>query len=166
MPRTDDHSETHLQWLVQNRSRNQQVTLDIYLAMTRNGDVIMGNAVYTQLAQELAGVAFSLWRAVFLSDFTKEMESELRDVKAFLGALISHNSIGYPQDRSAREWTFQYYLDNARQRLRGIANRHPEILDLAEVETAADSAKDDWSIAHQALEKAVRGFDKATAAGP
>jgi hypothetical protein len=167
VPRADDHSEEHLQWLVENRSLNQKTTLDLYVVMTRNDDAIMDNAIYAELAEDLAGVAFSLWRAVFLSDFTRETESQLRDVTAFLGALISHNAIGYPQDRSAREWTFQYYLDNARHRLVGIARKHPAILEFSDIEAAAaaDSAKQDWSIAHRALEKAVLGFDRITAIG-
>ncbi len=106
MPRKDDRSENHLKWLVENRSANQQATLGLFVALTQNESVISSNIVYAEVSQELAGIAFSLWRAVFLNDLTEEIEEQMVDVKAFLGSLISNNAIGYPQDRSAREWTF------------------------------------------------------------
>jgi hypothetical protein len=98
-------------------------TLELFVALTENESVISSNVVYAQLSQELAGIAFSLWRAVFLSDLTGEAEEQLVDVTAFLGALISNNSIGYPQDRIAREWTFTYYLSDARFQLQSLASR-------------------------------------------
>ena len=75
MARLDDRSEEHLQWLVENRPLNQKVTLDLHVAVSRNSDSINRNLVVVQLAQEPAGVAFSLWRAVFLSDLTEETQS-------------------------------------------------------------------------------------------
>ena len=157
-PRSDDRSESHLKWLVENRSANQRATLELLTTLTRNEKAIGSNVVYAQLSQELAGIAFSLWRAVFLSDLTEETDAQMVDVKAFLGTLISNNSIGYPQDRNAREWTFTYYLGDARFRLQSLASRPPTIIDVADVEQKAESAKDDWEIAQRALEKAIRGF--------
>jgi hypothetical protein len=86
------------------------------------------------------------------------------DVTAFLGALISNNSIGYPQDRNAREWTFTYYLSDARFRLQSLATRPSAIIDLSDVEKEARSAKEDWEIAQRALEKAIHGFSKLISA--
>ena len=158
MPRKDDRSESHLRWLVDNRSANQRATLELFVTLTQNESVISSNIVYAQLSKELAGIAFSLWRAVFLSDLTGETEEQMVDVTAFLGALISNNSIGYPQDRSAREWTFDYYLSDARFRLQFLASRPPAIINPSDVEQEAGSAKEDWEIAQRALEKAIRGF--------
>jgi hypothetical protein len=158
VPRKDDRSESHLKWLVENRSANQRATLELFMTLTQNESVIGSNVVYAQLSLELAGIAFSLWRAVFLSDLTGETEEQIVDVTAFLGTLISNNSIGYPQDRSAREWTFTYYLSDARFRLQSLASRPPAIIDLSDVEQEAGSAKEDWEIAQRALEKAIHGF--------
>lgn len=162
MPRKDDRSESHLKWLVDNRSANQRATLDLFVTLTQNESVINSNLVYAQLSQELAGVAFSLWRAVFLSDLTGEIQEQMVDVSAFLGTLISNNSIGYPQDRSAREWTFTYYLSDARFRLQSLASRPPAIIDVSDIEQEAGSAKEDWEIAQRALEKAIHEFAKLT----
>jgi hypothetical protein len=151
-----------LKWLVDNRSANQRATLDLFVTLTQNESVINSNLVYAQLSQELAGVAFSLWRAVFLSDLTGEIQEQMVDVSAFLGTLISNNSIGYPQDRSAREWTFTYYLSDARFRLQSLASRPPAIIDVSDIEQEAGSAKEDWEIAQRALEKAIHEFAKLT----
>ncbi len=161
-PKTDDLSESHLKWLVQSRSRNQQVTLDLYLTIISNAASIDGDLRYKQLAQELAAIAFSLWRAVFLSDLTNEVEDQMIDVERFLGTLISHNTIAYQQDRVSREWTFQYYLINARQRLLTIARESVNIISVVDVEIEAHSAKEDWSIAQDALAKAVKQFNEVT----
>ncbi|HEY1934168.1 MAG TPA: hypothetical protein VGG99_19345 [Acetobacteraceae bacterium] len=151
-----------MKWLVDNRSANQRATLDLFVTLTQNESVINSNLVYAQLSQELAGVAFSLWRAVFLSDLTGEIQEQMVDVSAFLGTLISNNSIGYPQDRSAREWTFTYYLSDARFRLQSLASRPPAIIDVSDIEQEAGSAKEDWEIAQRALEKAIHEFAKLT----
>ena len=162
VPRKDDRSENHLKWLVENRSANQQATLELFVALTQNESVISSNIVYAEVSQELAGIAFSLWRAVFLNDLTEEIEEQMVDVKAFLGSLISNNAIGYPQDRSAREWTFSYYLSDARFRLQNLASRPPPIIDPSDVEEAARSAKEDCEIAQRVFEKAVREFARLT----
>ena len=160
--KSDDRSEAHLQWLVENRSLNQKVTLELYIAIKRNSDTINSDMRYALLAQELAAIAFSLWRAVFLSDLTEDVEKQMIDVETFLANLVSHNSIGYPQDRNAREWTFQYYLGDARQRLLSVASRPPTIIAVDDIETEAHSAKEDWSIAQRALAKAVQRFGELT----
>ena len=118
-----DASEAHLRWLAQSRCDNQNVTLDLYLGDKKYAAYIERNVIYAQLAQELAAIAFSLWRAVFLSDLTEEVEKQIIDVQTFLGTLISHNAIAYQQDRISREWSFQYYLSNARERLLNIARQ-------------------------------------------
>jgi hypothetical protein len=162
VPRKDDRSEDHLTWLVENRSANQRATLALFVALTQNEIVINSNIIYANLSQELAGIAFSLWRAVFLSDLTGDVDDQLLDVKSFLGNLISNNSIGYSQDRGAREWTFQYYLKDARLRLQILANQPPDIVDLSDVYQPAGSAKEDWEIAQRALETAIRRFSAIT----
>jgi len=84
------------------------------------------------------------------------------DVTTFLGALISNNTIGYPQDRSAREWTFNYYLSDARFRLQSLASRPPVIISLSDLDLPAISAKNDWEIAQSALEIAIDEFARLT----
>lgn len=91
----DDLREEHLRWLVQSRSRNQQLTLDLYLAIKSNSASLEPNVQYSQFAQELAAIVFSLWRAVFLSDLTENVEKRMIDATSFLGTLVSHKTIAY-----------------------------------------------------------------------
>jgi hypothetical protein len=161
--RADDLNEEHLKWLVQSRSTNQDVTLKLYSVIKNNAASIEVNIGFAQLAQELAAVAFSLWRAVFLSDLTEDVENQMIDVQRFLGTLISHNAIAYQQDRASREWTFQYYLNNARERLLAMARQASlAIVTLEEINIEARSAKEDWSIAQRALSNAVDRFAEST----
>jgi hypothetical protein len=67
-----DIKDEHLRWLVQSRAENQKVTLDLYLAITANKVAIETNVQFAGLAQELAAVAFSLWRAVFLKRLDRD----------------------------------------------------------------------------------------------
>src|SRR5690242_16316454 len=128
----DGSGNEHLRWLVRGRSRNQKATLDLYLIIKNPASSIDRNIAHAQIAQELAAIAFSLWRAVFLSDLTEDVERQMGDVRSFLQTLISHNAINYPQDHTYREWTFQYYLNNARERLLNIARQGlPGILNVS-----------------------------------
>lgn len=49
------------------------------------------------------------------------------DARAFLGKMLTDNAINYPQDRSAREWTFNYYMNNARGGLLDLARHWAQI---------------------------------------
>ena len=151
---------------VDSRSKNQKVTLDLYLTIKNNSAEINRNLQLAELAQELAAAAFSLWRAVFLSDLSEEVEEQMIDVEVFLQTLISQNAIAFQQDFRSREWTFPYYLNNARTRLIDIARRTSfEILTLEAIDIEARSAKEDWTITHEALSKAVARFAEITRAG-
>ncbi len=162
----DDLTEEHWRWLVDSRCKNQKVTLELYLAVKNNPISINRDVRLTYVAQELAAVAFSLWRAVFLSDLTEEVEKQMSDVEVFLRTLISTNAIAFQQDRRSREWTFPYYLKNARNRLLDIARQGPlDMLNVDDIEIEARSAKEDWTITHEALSKAVARFAEITRAG-
>ena len=108
-----------------------------------------------QAGQQLVGIAFSLWRAVFLSDLTGEVVDQLADAEKFLESLIAHNTVLYQTDFANREWSFGYYLDNALYRL----SRLPEdILPPSHQPIDAGSAKEKWTAAQAALETAITNF--------
>jgi hypothetical protein len=161
MPKEDDLSPEHISWLVESRSKNQSASLKIYLVTKDNADQIAADWSLTNIAQSLAAVAFSLWRAVFLSDVTPTMFDTGADAQAFLGNLILHNMVAYPQDRNTRDWTFVYYVNNAMYRLEAISKIHPDVMPPAFV-TGVDnqtSAKDFWIYYQTALEVAARNFE-------
>jgi hypothetical protein len=102
-------SPTHLKWVIEGRARNQRAALKLY-ELIKEGP----RSQDAGKAQELTAVAFSLWRAVFLADRTGQFEAKLKDAEEFLAKMITDNAIGFAQDRSTREWTFNYYITNAR----------------------------------------------------
>ena len=160
MVQADDYSGEHFDWLVAGRSRNQKATLDLYKLVETNEDEISGSIPYQTAVNDLVGIAFSLWRAVFLSDLTGDVADQLADAKRFLQSLIAHNAVLYQTDFTAREWAFEYYLDNALFRLGrlppGVVPSHLAI-------KSAGTAKDAWDQcagSARARHRKLRGDDR------
>ena len=74
----------------------------------------------------LTGAAFSLWRAVFLAPQgptgTEDMIGNgikfIGNGIKFLDKVLRDNSISYGDEKKRRDWSFGYYLNSARFRLR------------------------------------------------
>jgi len=165
MSKQDDLSADHISWLVKSRSENQQITLKLFLVMKDNEEKLKTNWDLANFAQAMAAVCFSLWRAVFLSDTSEEKGYTLpiSDAQSFLGNLILHNMVAYPQDRSTREWTFLYYVNNARYRLQALSKEYSNMLPASFVDGGNDieAAKDFWAFHHAASEVAIRNLELA-----
>ena len=112
-----------------------------------------------EMAQDLSGIAFSLWRSVFLSDLDGGMIDQMADLEDFLGNLISNNTIAYTQDKNTKEFTFRYYLKNAQQRLDSLSASWPNFVQ-PDWAAAPAGIKNDWIAAQTALEHAVAEFDQ------
>ena len=161
----EDTSSEHFDWLVDGRARNQRSTVALYRAIETHDQFLQRTPAFQEQSRELAAVAFSLWRAVFLSDLTGDVGDQLADLRRFLRSLLAHNAVLYQTDFNSREWAFGYYLDNAILRLRAIASRRfPAILPDDDIARAALSSKDAWSNAQTALDIAIANFAKALAA--
>ena len=145
------------------RSANQKSTLELYRIIHGNERKLNGNAELHEASQELTGVAFSLWRAVFLSDTSDDFEDQLADVKTFLVSLISDNSILYATDKNSRSWSFRYYLNNATYRLRTSSESRLSLVDYSDLVKPFGSEKDEWFGAHSIFEKAITRFEEALA---
>lgn len=162
MTKEDDLSPDHISWLVQSRTRNQEISLKLYLIMKDNAEILSSNFQMNDFAQALVTVCFSLWRAVFLSDVSDTDDRVISDAQSFLGNLILHNMVAYPQDRNTRDWTFIYYVNNARYRLESISADRRDILPASFVDkTIPLTAKDLWTYYQNAAETAVRNFELA-----
>jgi hypothetical protein len=109
----------HLEWVIDGRAKNQRTALDLY-EMVKNHTPKIRKLGLSADVQDLAAVAFSLWRAVFLADRSGKTEAKLADAEYFLGKMLTDNAIAFTQDRTAREWTFNYYIDNAWYRLNNL----------------------------------------------
>ena len=163
MTEKDDFSAEHFDWLVSGRSRNQKATLDLYRIVEAYEERLNGSMSDQAVVIDLVGIAFSLWRAVFLSDLTGGMADRLADAKRFLQSLIAHNAVLYQTDFAAREWAFDYYLDNALFRL----GRLPaELLPQETAIKTAENAKEAWLNAQTALEAAIAKFAEVIADKP
>ena len=163
MTRPGDVSSRHFDWLVEGRSRNQRSTAALYAIIESHSLLMMEKVAYQRLAQDLAAVAFSLWRAVFLSDLTGDLGDQLADVTVFLSNLIAHNTVLYQTDYNSREWAFTYYLTNAQHRLSLIAAWQPRSA-AAQISGGTRTAKEEWSDAQSALDLAIANFAEALAA--
>jgi hypothetical protein len=147
-------NSVHLEWVIKGRAKNQQVALDLYDLMTENHNTKV-KLHLSERAQDLTAIAFSLWRAAFLADRTGETEAKMKHAEEFLAKMLTDNAIAFAQDRSAREWTFNYYLDNAGYRLAelGYRNLRPP--------SGKRTPRNRWDRLHQTFEEAVSDFAKA-----
>jgi len=117
--KNDLPSVEHLDWSVTSRSANQKAMLKLYTLFERHPVLIKKHSRLKTAAFNLVGVGFSLWRAAFLADLS-DGEAVFGDAKAFLGKILTDNTIAFPTDRSSRDWTFFYYMINAKDRLAAL----------------------------------------------
>ena len=109
-----------LTWLVEHRAQIQRLIHDLYLVLD---DEDLRKRLETKPADcsifgLFVGAAFSLWRAVFLIDVTRERWPDiLEGAKGFLGSLVHDNAITYDREKTWNNWTIGLHLNNARYRL-------------------------------------------------
>jgi hypothetical protein len=147
----------NLNWLVKHRSHNQETSLALFKALSEHSVRLKGNAILAGPGVTLTGASFSLWRAVFLADNTDQDVHRFEDAFKFLEVLISNNAISYAQDRKSREWTFHYYLNNARFRLEILQKNHPKVLPTFSYPNAM-SHKASWEHLQQTVDLAVGNY--------
>jgi hypothetical protein len=75
--------------------------------------------------------------------------------------MLTDNAIGYPQDRSAREWTFNYYMNNARDGLLNLPDRWSEV---KSVLSAPKRVRKGTSAPERRWDRHQRAFEIAVAA--
>lgn len=82
---------------------------------------------FSPKAKHLVAACFSLWRGAFLADKTTTRSEVQADARTFLAKMLIDNAITYPQDRSTRNWTFNYYMNNATNELLRLSKSWPKI---------------------------------------
>ena len=153
-----DVSPDHFDWIVKGRSDNQRSTLRLYRLLYEEQIKLNGNPQCYLAATELAAVAFSLWRAVFLSDTSGEFKDTAAALNKFLASLISDNTVVYSTDKNARNWSFRYYANNARFQVEKL-DEDLQLVDKVELDQPFGSDKDEWLQLQAMLTKAI---DKLT----
>lgn len=107
--------KSDLSWLVPRRSKIQQITLEIY-KFNSSLDDKERERLWPVLGY-LVGIAFSLWRAVFLSLPVRKPSEVYQQADHLLGILLETNAVGFPQDQLTLQWMAGYYNNNAILRL-------------------------------------------------
>lgn len=168
----------HFKWLVDARRDNQALLLRLYRFGQSVPD-LKDDKIGRQLYAYLVGAGFSLWRAAFLSDSTREWADILQgdhSAVKLLEKVLRDNAINYPQDRDTRDWMGGYYLNSARlrlvrarQRLRDLVPRSSDLprlrlldqLDADGIE--GRNATECWQILHDAAVETIDELEKALA---
>jgi hypothetical protein len=115
----EKQAEVRLEWLIPQRSRIQISASELLSLLQDNIDKFPKNPDLEEVAGLMTGAAFSLWRAVFLAP---ERPTGTKDMIGtgiqFLDKFLRDNSISYSDEKKRRDWSFGYYLNSARFRLR------------------------------------------------
>jgi hypothetical protein len=165
MPNEPDRD---LKWLVEHRSKNQQLALELYkiLGSERLSKESKDSHLITA-AGFLVSIIFSLWRAVFICPPTYNRDETFAAAKEFLGDVIEDNMINYTREKKHQNWTFSYFLTNAALRLETLSGKtlSGEDFNILDPEVAAmlktklrdnwRDRKEAWCLCHEAAEAAV-----------
>lgn len=132
---------------------------------------MLGSADETVALNRLAAIAFSLWRAVFLTDEVVNLFEKLHeDVETFMENLVHSNTVAYTQDRASRHFVFRYYVDNANSRLEDLktpmAVSGVQLLIGLEEATVETTAQEWWEMNQNALEQALSNFETFLTTSP
>ena len=106
----------HLAWAIDQRAEIQRTLLALY-KFIRTRKLPQYDHDTMHIFNDLVGAAFSLWRAVFLSETFRDISTIHQSQEDFLEKVITDNAIGFPDDKANRPWTVGYYLENAKFRL-------------------------------------------------
>jgi hypothetical protein len=107
-------------WLVHARSEIQKVSLEIYnfdLALARHPDK---RAKVWPIQGFLIGIAFSLWRSVFLSLPKRSPVEMYESGQLIIKIILETNTVGFSQDIATQQWMAGFYNNNAILRLFSI----------------------------------------------
>lgn len=146
----------HYSWLIQSKDQIVREMLEIHQILDVHNGAISKSESDRSIIGLAVGVSFSLWRAAFLTDTTRDWSKILGNAQAMLLQVIEDNAVTYPHDKTNREWTVGYYLNNARYRLNRLAEK------LRESDEYCDVLVQPSYIAYQATSKAG-GIDEASA---
>ena len=110
MTKDNPPAPDHLAWVITGRARTQKAALNLYKMIKEYGPQIRSKKLSYD-AQDLAAVAFSLWRAVFLADRSGAADAKMADVEFFLGKMLTDNRIAWRvSGRSITTSTMLYFV--------------------------------------------------------
>ena len=149
-----------IKWAVESRTRNQKSIIRL-LELFDKYESPWKSKKYSRVAQDLAWVAFSLWRAAFLADKSTKRSDVFAKAQAFLTRVVEENAIGFPQDKQWRDWTFNYYSRAAQYSLEHLAATSSGVGPKFVKKTRSPAER--WDYCQDRLEEAITKFAEALA---
>jgi hypothetical protein len=147
----------HLRWLVENRARTQSTSVKLF-KLLRENPRLLGKGGFPFEARMLVGISFSLWRSAFLSDKTGYLEDTNQSAEKFLGEMLLTNAIAFSQERTTKDWTFNYYAENARYRLEELREQWEGLERPLLPPKGSQSPKLRWDYLQEGFDEAVEHF--------
>lgn len=124
----------HQQWAIDQRAKVAHTLLTLYDYLETH-DTNKEPWPATSFVDDLISAAFSLWRAVFLANCTRNLESIQGAQRKFLNKLVTTNAIAFGDDYENRKWVFGYYMLNAWNRLKTARDTARASIEEAEHDT-------------------------------
>lgn len=107
----------HLAWAIDQRAQIQRTLLAFYGMIRERPQNQYPSWWEEHLNDHFLAAGFCLWRAVFLADKPRDLESVVAAQERFLTQVLSTNAITFPDDRTNSAWTVTFYLENAKLRI-------------------------------------------------
>jgi hypothetical protein len=105
-----------LEWAIEKRAKIQQTILALYRYAKSQPPQGPGFPA-SYLLDHLSAASFSLWRAAFLTDGSRDPFSIHEEQTNFLATVLNTNAINFSDDRKYQAWAVSFYLENAKNRL-------------------------------------------------
>jgi hypothetical protein len=161
----------HGEWLLNARAENQKLLLCLFEfgRKKKNREILKNDPERRALFGLLLGVAYSLWRAAFLSNTERTWQRTFEGADKLMLNLLEDNAVPYSKERATEEWMGGYYLNNAAFRLLWVyKNRHhlapdtqdhPALTKLAKLDKPGiefnERSTKVWEVLHGALKVIV-----------
>jgi hypothetical protein len=130
-------------WQVDRRFRIQCIMHELhrFLAAQESLHSDHNDAWYPMV--RMVGIAFSLWRAAFLTHTTGKKKAAYKNMVEYLDKVIKQNTIAFIDDYNMSDHAAPYYTGNARYRLERMYRFNPDLLQIKSVAAIDKLLQDD-----------------------
>jgi hypothetical protein len=120
-------------WQIDRRYRIQRIMFALHTFLTTEESLHseQNDAWYPMV--RMVGIAFSLWRAAFLTHTTGAKKAVYKNMVDYLDKVIKHNSIAFTDDYNMSDQAAPYYTGNARYRLERMYKFDESLLQIPSV---------------------------------
>jgi hypothetical protein len=112
----DGVDTAHLTWVIDQRAKIQHTLLALYTYLNETG-AQDSHAPEAVALNDLIAAAFSLWRAIFLTELERTDKNHHQAQVRFLKKVITTNAIAFQDDLNSSTWSLGFYMENAMHRV-------------------------------------------------